>query len=687
MINKITLLILMLILINPANFTYADSSSQPEMLVLNKNFMQLTVGEEEQNVTKAEIAKLLVDAFGYNPLLSDTDFIDVPKDHPYYREISAAFEHGLISIDAPNQFQPDRELTRSDVALYFTKNLKLVTNDQSIPTIKDVRESMYNWEGIVSVVQRGIMETDLQGYFHPNEKMKMNINSKLIPLGTSKRVVWSSSNKKVAAVDQTGQVTPVSPGIAVISAMTTDESLLATCVVSVVESNRGVQAPETVFQDLKNHWAMVDILDLKMRGLVSGITDHTFLPNSEITRAQFSALILRALGLEGTAVSQNHFSDVEMDKWYAGVVSRAYEEGLVGGFPDGTFKPEAQITRQEMAALLVRAIKKIESNVEASIQDLDKFSDYQNIDNWARKDVAVIVKKGIMSGVPTGEFIPKEGATRAESAVTIKRFIDLLLDYQSEKETTSDILIHFDPELRDVVDGETLKGEDVRPIQLGFTMDEVLQVMGYPDGGVGTTVEEGNESADMVIPETVGFCYGGSCVQFDREGGVVVSIDNSGGNLKLSDVTEPTYEPIYLGATKEQVHKAFGDPTLINSSADPSYAYSYLYPGMSLAFNNDDKLIYFKDLDYRDEVTPQVDDIDYRVLVQAEIDSNIKSISVGSTKDEVISVLGQPVEVWGSTTYLNWLMADTSIISFDDTGRVSYFELYPNFSGPWSNLQ
>ncbi|WP_282937480.1 bacterial Ig-like domain-containing protein [Paenibacillus sp. RC67] len=180
-----------------------------------------------------------------------------------------------------------------------------------------------------------------------------------------------------------------------------------------------VKASKT-FDDLQGHWAKNEAELLASKGVVNGTSETTFAPNTSITRAEFSALLVRAAGL--TTESTTKFSDIKSE-WYAGYVGAASKAGLVDGFEDGTFQPNATITREQMATMIARAIKLMGKNSDANANKLAAFADSKDISNWAKDAVAGAVNAGIINGVTDQTFAPGSKATRAEAAVMLKRLL------------------------------------------------------------------------------------------------------------------------------------------------------------------------------------------------------------------------------------------------------------------------
>ncbi|MFF2019142.1 5'-nucleotidase C-terminal domain-containing protein [Paenibacillus sp. NPDC058177] len=179
------------------------------------------------------------------------------------------------------------------------------------------------------------------------------------------------------------------------------------------------------FGDTAGHWAKSSIDLLASKQIVSGTSSTTFSPSQSVSRAEFAALITRALGLE-TVSGGTTFSDVSSSKWYAGAIQTASAAGLISGYTDGTFRPDSQISRQEMAAVLAKAIKYTGATLNADPAVLAKFSDAAGIPAWSREAVAEIAAAGIIQGTPDGAFAPQKAATRAEAVTMLEKTLKSL---------------------------------------------------------------------------------------------------------------------------------------------------------------------------------------------------------------------------------------------------------------------
>ena len=172
--------------------------------------------------------------------------------------------------------------------------------------------------------------------------------------------------------------------------------------------------PEVSFPDVaKDDWFYAGVMYSAGKGLMNGLPDGTFGPKVTMTRAQLVQMLYAMEGKPTVASVTDKFSDVKAGDWFADAVTWAVEANVTGGVGAGTFAPNAQITRQEMAVMLY-AYK----GRPAAEGKLD-FADKADIADWAAKAVVWAVDNGLMNSVSTEQlvFSPKSTATRAEAAI------------------------------------------------------------------------------------------------------------------------------------------------------------------------------------------------------------------------------------------------------------------------------
>jgi len=168
--------------------------------------------------------------------------------------------------------------------------------------------------------------------------------------------------------------------------------------------------------DIAGHWAEAGIRKLVELGAVSGYPDGTFKPDSTITRAEFATVLVKAFKLD--LRTARLFKDT-VGHWARDYISTAAVFGIVNGYDTDTFGPDDLISREQMAAMIVRAAKLELINEET------KFADRADISEWARSAVATAVKNGIIKGYTDNTFRPQGNATRAEAATVIMNALNL----------------------------------------------------------------------------------------------------------------------------------------------------------------------------------------------------------------------------------------------------------------------
>lgn len=185
--------------------------------------------------------------------------------------------------------------------------------------------------------------------------------------------------------------------------------------------------------DIQGHWAEKTITEWQDKGLIGGYQDGTFKPDKPATRAEFARIMNQALGLSSKGIVA--FSDVTPNDWFYNDVAIALGEEYTAGYPDGTFKPNETITRAQAAIFIANAIEVAGGSITA-------FTDVNDIPAWAKDSVGAIVTKGYMSGYPDGTFKPNEVLTRAEAVSTLNRIMGTVTEQTTV--TEKDVVIDLD---------------------------------------------------------------------------------------------------------------------------------------------------------------------------------------------------------------------------------------------------
>ncbi|MCM3715311.1 InlB B-repeat-containing protein [Alkalihalobacillus oceani] len=180
-----------------------------------------------------------------------------------------------------------------------------------------------------------------------------------------------------------------------------------------------IQDPKIAFSDISEHWAETSIKQAVIEGIIRGYPDGTFRPDHSITRAEFTVILADALKWDGTGEVLRFTDEDKVGSWAKSAVALAVQEGVVNGYEDGSFRPDAKITRAEMASMIARALK---MPVDASVPT--DFADDEDIPNWAKGAVEALHKLGIVKGHGGQTFAPNESATRAEAVVMVLRMLE-----------------------------------------------------------------------------------------------------------------------------------------------------------------------------------------------------------------------------------------------------------------------
>lgn len=187
-----------------------------------------------------------------------------------------------------------------------------------------------------------------------------------------------------------------------------------------------IAKPATVFSDMTKHWANPEVSSLASKFIVKGSSSTAFAPERKVTRAEFAEFIVRGLGLNGSSASAARFSDVGAGGAGAAYIGAAAKANIVQGGTDGLFRPNATITREEMAVMMLRAMSYAGVMPTVSGSELAPFADRAKVSSWAKDGVVAAVKTGLIKGVTTTQLKPKDNATRAQAAVIVKRFLEFV---------------------------------------------------------------------------------------------------------------------------------------------------------------------------------------------------------------------------------------------------------------------
>ncbi len=171
------------------------------------------------------------------------------------------------------------------------------------------------------------------------------------------------------------------------------------------------------FSDVQNHWARPFIEALAAENVISGFPDGTFKPNAPVTRAQFAAIVRQAFN-ESKVREARGFSDVPTNYWANTAIKEAYETGFMSGYPNRSFRPGEEIPKVQVLVSLASGLRLSPKN--QTTETLKIFRDAAEIPTYAVNPVAAATEESIVVNYPNVSYLnPNEVATRADVAAFI----------------------------------------------------------------------------------------------------------------------------------------------------------------------------------------------------------------------------------------------------------------------------
>ena len=182
-----------------------------------------------------------------------------------------------------------------------------------------------------------------------------------------------------------------------------------------------IRLTELPFRDVsKRDWYYDDVVYVYRKGYMDGMSSTRFGGELNTTRGQIVTILWRLTG-EPRATKINPFTDVSSSQYYYDAISWAYDAGVVDGFDARTFKPDQNVTREQLAAILYRYAKYMNLSTSGSAY-LAKYKDADKIANWAYDAMAWANYRGLINGTSATRIDPKGYATRAQIAAILHRF-------------------------------------------------------------------------------------------------------------------------------------------------------------------------------------------------------------------------------------------------------------------------
>ncbi len=360
------------------------------------------------------------------------------KGHWAEQFIQGLFDKGLISGFSDNTFKPDAKMNRAQYAALLVKAFNPAPKRNGLP-FSDIADNFWAKD----VIQQAYRSQFISGFpnnvFRPNENVQrvQVIISLVSGLGfpvadtsnlsayDDRKDIPDYAKDKVAAATKKGivvdfpklkQLNPNNDATRAEVAVMVYQSLVDAKQVSainspyIVSATTGGDTPALAFKDIEGHWAANFINTLAKQGLLGGFSDGTFKPDEQMNRAQYAALLVKALNptVKRDAIQ---FSDITADFWAKDVIQQAYRSQFISGFPDHTFRPNANIQRVQVIVSLISGL----GLNSADMSVLSLYDDRNAIPDYAKDEVATATNKGIVVNYPkTKQLNPNNNATRAE---------------------------------------------------------------------------------------------------------------------------------------------------------------------------------------------------------------------------------------------------------------------------------
>ncbi|MBR4880464.1 MAG: S-layer homology domain-containing protein, partial [Clostridia bacterium] len=254
--------------------------------------------------------------------------------------------------------------------------------------------------------------------FSSVESEPIQLQAQVLPENaTNTKIFWEAKDDAIVYVSEDGVVTPLKLGSTVITARVGDD-ITDTVTVSV-----GVNR----FTDVKeSHWFANAVNYCVQKGYVSGMTPTTFVPNGNLTRAQFIMLLAKLDGVDLTRYSgvDSGFQDVKTNHWYNQAVCWAVENKYTSGISLTKFGPNNNVTRSQVARFFY-VYTEMNGDDVSGMSDISAYPDVSKVPAWAEKPIKWAVNVGLISGVKKGDINyldPNGNATRAQATVMFKGY-------------------------------------------------------------------------------------------------------------------------------------------------------------------------------------------------------------------------------------------------------------------------
>lgn len=423
----------------PAISVVADSAGNPVDLPENaydakNNAVHISIdtgsGKQEMGILYVFSSAYSADSLSDSTPLLYADYLSTGSDGQVIADVYLpdSFTYGSYTVYFNSTALGGSPLTAS--FRYYTENE--ITEELKKPRILEAVKSASNWQVLKSVVlgtklsDDAVVENDnfdiiapVTTYYNQlntKDKAFINMYANLSKITSFNDIAVQFASAAQAAYnaeqDKNSSSGTGSKGGGGISSTVMSETP------DPAQQSAGSSSAATSFADMTGHWAEEYAASLAAQGVVNGYEDGTFRPSVPVTRAELAKIIVGAFDVSVSGGSA--FADVSDSAWYAPYVSTAAAAGIVTGFEDGSFKPDAYVTRQDAAVMIYRAI----SLTHQMPNGFKFFADEIDIADYSSSAVKALADAKIINGDADGNFLPSNSTTRAETAALISRAAD-----------------------------------------------------------------------------------------------------------------------------------------------------------------------------------------------------------------------------------------------------------------------
>ncbi len=171
----------------------------------------------------------------------------------------------------------------------------------------------------------------------------------------------------------------------------------------------------------KEAWFASDVEYVTEKGIFNGTSEDAFSPSALFTRAMFVVTLGRLHGIDPTLYNWKVLGDVSPDDWYGPYVAWAYDNAITQSMGNDDFRPDYNVTREQIATFITRYLKKFEGFQPENMTFSCNYADKYKISAFAAEGIGLCAELGLMQGDENGNFRPQDGITRAEAATVIAR--------------------------------------------------------------------------------------------------------------------------------------------------------------------------------------------------------------------------------------------------------------------------